>query len=90
MAEQEHIHNIVADENAFSQNGHYKPVELQDIRSDEVTEIIGKMPHWILRRGITIIALLCIMVLTGAYFFKYPDIIPAKVTISSGNPPTLW
>jgi len=58
-----------------------------DIRSDEMTEIIGKMPHWIIRRGITIIAFLCLLLLTGAYFFKYPDIITAKVTISSGNPP---
>jgi multidrug efflux pump subunit AcrA (membrane-fusion protein) len=59
----------------------------EDIRTEEVNEIIGKIPHWIVRTGISIIGLLGLMLLVLAYFFKYPDVVPAKVTISSGNPP---
>jgi len=59
----------------------------EEIRSEEVQEIMGRMPSWIIRRGITLIAVLVACLFVGAYFFKYPDIIPAQMTISSGNPP---
>lgn len=58
-----------------------------DIRSEEVQEIMGRMPSWIVRRGIMLVGILILCLFVGAYFFKYPDIIPARVTISSGNPP---
>lgn len=59
----------------------------EDIRSEEVQEIMGRMPSWIVRRGISLVALLVLCLFIGAYFFKYPDIITSRVTISSGNPP---
>lgn len=57
------------------------------IRSEEVTEIIGRVPPWVTRRGITFIGFILVGILIGAYFFKYPDIIISRITISSGNPP---
>ncbi|WP_448635433.1 HlyD family secretion protein [Pedobacter panaciterrae] len=60
---------------------------LHNTRSEEVQEIMGRMPSWIIRWGITAMFVVCILVITGSYFFKYPDIIPARVTISSANPP---
>ncbi len=59
----------------------------EDIRSEEVQEIMGRMPSWIVRRGITMVGIIILCLFIGAYFFKYPDIIPARVVISSGNPP---
>jgi len=59
----------------------------QDARSEEVQEIIGKMPTWIIRRGITLMGIIILGLLIGAYFFKYPDIIQAHVIITSANPP---
>lgn len=59
----------------------------EDIRSEEVQEIMGRMPSWIIRRGIGLVAILLLCLFIGAYFFKYPDIIPARVVISSANPP---
>lgn len=56
-------------------------------RSEEVQEIMGRFPSWITRWGISLMTILFIGLLIGAGFFKYPDIIPAKVTISSANPP---
>ena len=59
----------------------------EDIRSEEVQEIMGRMPSWIIRRGITLVGILILCLFIGAYFFKYPDIITSRVTILSGNPP---
>ena len=58
-----------------------------EIRSDEVQEIMGTPPRWIVRWGITIIMLVVVILLAGSYFYKYPDIINARVTIVSENPP---
>lgn len=68
-------------------NDRYPAVSFEDVRSEEVLEIIGKMPHWIVRRGIATIAILFITILVGTYFFRYPESVPAKVIISSGNTP---
>jgi len=87
MPQQEIINNHLIEEQIASNGKGHTPIAIDDIHSNEVTEIIGKMPHWIIRRGITILSMLCVVILAGAYFFKYPDIIPAKVTISSENPP---
>jgi HlyD family secretion protein len=58
-----------------------------EIRSDEVQEIMGTPPKWITRWGTLIISLVVAMLLTGSYFYKYPDLISATVTIISENPP---
>jgi hypothetical protein len=58
-----------------------------EIRSDEVQEILGTPPRWIIRWGITIMLLVVLVLLAGSYFYKYPDLISARVTIVSGNPP---
>ena len=59
----------------------------EDIRSEEVQEIMGRMPSWIVRRGITLVGIIILGLFIGAYFFKYPDVITSRVIISSGNPP---
>jgi multidrug efflux pump subunit AcrA (membrane-fusion protein) len=87
MPEQEFTQNDLSENQIAFNKRREEFIALEDTRSEEVTEIIGKMPHWIIRRGVTIIGLLCVIILAGAYFFKYPDLILAKVTISSGNPP---
>lgn len=60
---------------------------LYSTRSEEVQEIMGRMPSWIIRRGMILMVIIIAILFIGAYFFKYPDVIPASVTISSGNPP---
>ncbi len=59
----------------------------EDVRSEEVQEIMGRMPSWLVRRGISLVAILLLVIGIGAYFFKYPDVIPARVLISSSTPP---
>lgn len=58
-----------------------------EIRSEEVQEIMGTPPKWIIRWGIVIISAVVLILITGSYFYKYPDIIEARVTIVSENPP---
>lgn len=58
-----------------------------ELRSDEVQEILGTPPRWIIRWGITIMLLVVLVLLAGSYFYKYPDLISARVTIVSENPP---
>lgn len=54
---------------------------LEQVRHDEVQEIMGKMPSWIIRRGITGIGILVLFVLVGAYYFHYPDTLIGEVTV---------
>ncbi len=58
-----------------------------NIRSEEVQEILGKPPAWIVRAGITVIFCVIMAVLIGSWFFKYPDIITSQVVLTTQNPP---
>lgn len=54
---------------------------------EEVQDIMSKMPHWIVRRGITLLLTVIILLFAGAYFIHYPDVITTQVNITSANPP---
>lgn len=62
----------------------YKDIEL---RSEEVQEVMNHIPAWILRQGITVLCCIVTVLLVGSYFFKYPDIVEAEITISTQTPP---
>lgn len=50
-----------------------------ELRSDKVRSIIGQIPPWIIRRGISVVLLIIFALLMGSYYFKYPYIITTKV-----------
>ncbi|HML64704.1 MAG TPA: HlyD family efflux transporter periplasmic adaptor subunit [Dysgonomonas sp.] len=58
-----------------------------ELRSEEFQEILGSVPSWILRRGITLIALIVLVILIGSSIFKYPDIITTTMTLTGSTPP---
>jgi HlyD family secretion protein len=58
-----------------------------ELRSEEVQDVLGKVPHWIVRQGIVIIGIIILALLIGSYFFKYPDTVPATMTLTSTSPP---
>ncbi|OFY32124.1 MAG: hypothetical protein A2275_19145 [Bacteroidetes bacterium RIFOXYA12_FULL_35_11] len=58
-----------------------------EIRSEEVQEILGAVPRWITRWGITLIFIIFAIILFGSWVFKYPEIITAPVTVTHENPP---
>jgi multidrug resistance efflux pump len=62
----------------------YEKIEL---RSDDVQEILGTPPSWILRWGITFIFMGVILLGVVSWIVKYPDIIHAPVRITTNVPP---
>jgi HlyD family secretion protein len=58
-----------------------------ELRSEEVQEVLGWIPPWILRAGITVLFLIVIILFIGSWFYKYPDIIEAPLIVTSYNPP---
>jgi multidrug resistance efflux pump len=57
------------------------------LRSEEVQEVMNQVPPWILRRGITALFIIVLLLLVGSWFFKYPDVIQAQITVTSLEPP---
>lgn len=62
-------------------------METFEYHSEEVQDIIGKMPSWIISKGMMVIAIIIILTIGGAWFIKYPDVISAPVLISASVPP---
>lgn len=58
-----------------------------ELRSEEVREIMGTIPSWILKWGITTIAIILFSLLVGICFFKYPDTLTGSIIITSSTPP---
>ncbi|PKP06514.1 MAG: hypothetical protein CVU10_02825 [Bacteroidetes bacterium HGW-Bacteroidetes-5] len=58
-----------------------------EIRSDEVNDILSRPPSWMVRIGSIIMASVLSLILIGAAFFRYPDIIKAPIVITSENLP---
>jgi len=58
-----------------------------DERSDQVKEILGQAPNWVIQWGISVVFLSVIGIVVGSMYISYPDIIPARITITSKNPP---
>jgi multidrug resistance efflux pump len=58
-----------------------------NIRSEEIDEILGRSPNWIVRRGITSVALVFLLLLFGSWFFRYPDKINSTIVVTSSNIP---
>lgn len=58
-----------------------------ELRSEEVQEVMNKIPPRILRYGITVLLGILLTLLVGSYWFAYPDAIIAEVTISTAEPP---
>ncbi len=58
-----------------------------EIRSEEVQEILGTPPRWIVRWGTTIAVFTVILMGVVSYIVKYPDVIQAAVVLTSAVPP---
>lgn len=58
------------------------------IYSDEIQEIMGKIPDWIVRWGILIVFGAFFMLLGVSYFLKYPKVVVAPIVLTTSNPPS--
>lgn len=57
-----------------------------ELRSEDFNEVLGKVPPWILRWGITMIAVMVLVLLIGSAVFKYPDTISSTITLTGSSP----
>ena len=57
------------------------------VYSEPVREIMGKPPRMILRYGTALIFLVFILVVIFSWYFRYPDLVPSPVEITTENPP---
>ncbi|NCP58682.1 MAG: HlyD family efflux transporter periplasmic adaptor subunit [Flavobacteriales bacterium] len=58
-----------------------------ELRSEEVLEILTKVPHWMIRWGNVLFLVLILLLLFLSWFIKYPDIILSEAIITTQIPP---
>jgi len=58
-----------------------------NIHSQEVQEIMGRTPSWIMRWGITVLISIILAFILCCYFIKYPQTVTAYITLTSDYPP---
>ncbi len=56
---------------------------LAEIRSEEVQEIVNRVPSWIVRWGTMLIFLVFLVSMTISWFVKYPDVLKAEAIITT-------
>jgi multidrug efflux pump subunit AcrA (membrane-fusion protein) len=58
-----------------------------ELRSEEVQDILTKIPHWIIRWGSLVILIIFMLLFLVSWIVKYPDIITTEITITTQIPP---
>jgi hypothetical protein len=56
------------------------------LRSEEVKDILGKPPGWIVSWGTAVLFMVIVILFSGSWFFSYPDIVRAPAVITKENP----
>ncbi|MRX66429.1 Multidrug resistance efflux pump [Flavobacterium resistens] len=62
----------------------YNAIEL---RSEEVQDILTKVPHWMIRWGTVLIFAIILMLFFVSWFVKYPDVVNTEIIITTNIPP---
>jgi multidrug resistance efflux pump len=57
-------------------------------RSDEVREILGKAPRWVIEWGITVILATLTIIILSASIISYNDIVSARILMTTKIPPS--
>ena len=65
------------------------PEELDNLklRSEEVQDILTKIPHWLIRWGNLLLLSIVLLIILASYFIKYPDIITSEAVVTTQLPP---
>ncbi|RNL69980.1 HlyD family efflux transporter periplasmic adaptor subunit [Sinomicrobium pectinilyticum] len=64
-----------------------KKIDYLDERSDQVQEILGEAPGWMISWGTTLVFIIVFVLIVGSALISYDDIIAARITITTKNPP---
>jgi multidrug resistance efflux pump len=57
------------------------------LRSEEVQEILTRVPHWMIRWGSVVVFTIVFLMFFVSWFIKYPDIVSAPIIITTNTPP---
>lgn len=58
-----------------------------NLRSEELQEIIGFVPHWLVRWGTTMVFATVALLFAVGWFVRYPDVVGGKVVLTTPEPP---
>jgi len=58
-----------------------------ELRSEEVQDILTKVPHWMIRWGTVLIFVIILILFFISYFVKYPDVVNTEIVITTNIPP---
>src|SRR5580700_1906102 len=65
----------------------YRDTSLPPRHSDDIQDIITKVPSWLLRWGITLFFGILLLIVLLSAVIRYPDIVNAPLKIDSPNSP---
>lgn len=58
-----------------------------ELRSEEVMDILGSIPHWSIHSGSGYLLGLILLSITVTWFIQYPDVMVAPVVVTTETPP---
>ncbi len=58
-----------------------------ELRSEEVQEILTRVPHWMIRWGSAVVLLIVLSLFFVFWLVKYPDVIATQIVITTNIPP---
>ncbi|MFV7235501.1 HlyD family secretion protein [Flavobacterium sp. ZB4R12] len=58
-----------------------------ELRSEEVQEILTRVPHWMIRWGSVVVLLILVSLFFVSWMVKYPDVILTQIIITTNIPP---
>lgn len=56
-------------------------------RSDDVRDILGLLPSWLVRWGTSIVFVIFGLIVLGSFIFRYDDVINARIVVTTSTPP---
>lgn len=75
--------------NTMSKNLQNNKPKIEDLdeRSNEVREILGKAPHWVVQSGITVVFIITILLFIGSSLISYNDVVSVPIVLTGKNKP---
>ncbi|MEO5776227.1 MAG: HlyD family efflux transporter periplasmic adaptor subunit [Flavobacterium sp.] len=58
-----------------------------ELRSEEVQEILTRVPHWLIRWGSIVVLSILLMLFFVSWLVEYPDLISTQIVITTNTPP---
>ncbi|MBK7873325.1 MAG: HlyD family efflux transporter periplasmic adaptor subunit [Saprospiraceae bacterium] len=58
-----------------------------EIRSEEVQEILGTPPSWLVRWGTTVALIAFVVLVWVTFWIKYPEVVSGEIKVTSTEPP---